>query len=453
MRFIGSGSKRKSPQNNSGAGNRPQNGRPPNGAQGNRAGQAGGTSRYAAASAASRRPPSPQNNQNQNRAPERSERRSPKSKRTARIIIAVVCLLAVIGCSAFAIVRWRIQPFYDFFFRPDENILAVIQDDGNATLFNPDNPDEIITAEEEREGERGSRLAALDERNTDKFTFLILGIDYHANTDAIMVATFDSVESTLEVVSIPRDTLVNVSWNVRKVNSIMSQMNHRFRNEPNREEVAMQATVEHFSDILGFNVDFWVTINQPGFTRLIDAVGPIDFYVPGNMDEYGIQVSRGQQRLNGEQALTVMRTRRIYANADIGRVNTQQDFLHVLAGQILARRDQISVQDYANIFIGNVRTDIQLNHLVWLGRELLTLDPEDINFTIMPHSLATINRGSYVTINVDEWLELINSTVNPLYRDITIEDVSILTHDANRRLFVTDGEWRGSPTWGGGPGR
>jgi len=382
-----------------------------------------------------------------------ARRRLTGAQKVLRTLLIILCLMIFVGGSALAIVRWQIQPLYDIFFRPGDNVLAV-QTDNNTptTIINPDNPEEIITAEEEREGERGTREAPIEERNEDMFTFLILGIDYHSQTDVIMVARFDSVASTLEVVSIPRDTLVNVSWNLRKANAIMSTMRHRFRNEANVEEAAMQATVEHFSDLLGFNVDFWVTVTQPGFTRLIDAVGPIDFYVPANMYEYGIRVNRGQQRLSGEQALTVMRTRRVYADADIGRINTQQNFLHVLATTLINNRNQISVNDYADIFINHVRTDIQLNHLIWLGREMLQLDPADINFTIMPHSLANINRTSYVTVHVDEWLEIVNERLSPLNREITAEDVSILTRDANRRLFVTDGEWRGSTGWGGGPG-
>jgi len=382
-----------------------------------------------------------------------ARRRLTGMQKVLRTLIVLVCLLVFVGVSAFAIVRWQVQPLYDFFFRPTVSVLAVADTiDDDVIIVNPDNPDEVITLAEEREGERGSRLAPVEERNTDIFTFLIFGIEDDANTDVIMVASFNSIESTLEIVSIPRDTLSNVSWHIRRANSIVANARHRFRGEDNREELAMQATVEHFSDILGFNVDFWVTITENGFIRAINAIGPVDFYVPANMYEYGIRVNRGQQRLNGEQALTVMRTRRVYADADIGRIRTQQNFLHVLATSFINRRDQISIQDYADIFMNHTRTDIQINHLVWLGREMLQLDPENINFSIAPHSLAMINGSSYVLLDVDGWLEMVNTKLSPLNTEITADDVSILTRGANGRLFVTDGEWRGSAGWGGGPG-
>jgi len=53
-----------------------------------------------------------------------------------------------------------------------------------------------------------------------------------------------------------------------------------------------------------------------------------------------------------------------------------------------------------------------------------------------------------VTINVDEWLKMVNSVFNPFNNDIKESDVSILTRGANKRLYVTDGNRRGDPSWG-----
>ena len=144
-----------------------------------------------------------------------------------------------------------------------------------------------------------------------------------------------------------------------------------------------------------------------------------------------------------------MRSRRMYANSSIGRDRTQQAFLNTIMTQFLNNRSSINVVDMANIFIGNVDTNIQLNHLVWFGREFMKLDADSINFHMMPGNIAdSVGRQSYVTIYVDEWLELVNSSLNPFHDDIAPEDVSILTRGADRRLYVTDGNRRGDLTWG-----
>jgi len=385
---------------------------------------------------------------------EEAKRKGRRNKMSAKkkVVIVFSCIIGVLlllGASALAVVRWQIEPFYDYFFKPDYDTLSVRPDMIESVNVVDDDDDDESVISDTRRGIRGATRDEVEAvRSLDTFTFLILGIDDYANTDVIMVATFDQIEQTLDIVSIPRDTLVNVSWSTKKANSIMANMQQQYRGEPDSDKRAMQATVEHFGDILGFEVDFWVTLTPQAFVRLIDAVGPIHFNVPANISEYGVSVPAGNQRLNGIQALTVMRARRVYADADLGRVNTQQNFLRVLAATLIANRDRIKITDLADIFINNVRTDIQLNNLVWFGREMLRLDPENITFHTMPGTAENIRGGSYVTIHIEEWLEMVNSSLSPMRDEITVGDVSILSRGPDRRIYVTDGNWQASTSWG-----
>jgi len=378
----------------------------------------------------------------------KTKKKASVKKKVLFIVLTIIVLALLFGVSVLAVVRWEIQPFYDYFFKPGVEVLAEQPEPNIPSSSNNSGEPEMPNVEANPGGidpEPENPSGAIETvRDVSKFTFLVFGIDDYTNTDVIMVVAFDTSEYTLEVVSIPRDTMVNVSWNLKKANSIQSQMRHRYRNENDAEEMAMQATVDHFRDILGFNVDFWININMRGFITLINAVGPIEFNVPRGVEG----VPSGNQRLNGHQAMEVIRQRALYANADLGRVNTQQNFLQAAANQILARRNSISVTDYANVLIGNVKTNIQLNHLVWFGRELLKLDSSDINFTVMPGALDGARNQSYVAIDVDEWLEIVNSLLSPLTREITSDDVSILTRGSDRRLYVTDGNWQGDSSWG-----
>ena len=367
-------------------------------------------------------------------------------KKTLIIILIIVGLILLFSASVFAVVRWEIQPMYDYFFRPGVEVLAEPPGISEPVVtIDPDDP-ERPPVEEPVAAPPTEDDPPVEEvlRNLDKFTFLIFGFDEFGNTDVVMVAAFDTVESSFDIVSIPRDTMVNVSWNLKKVNSIQPTMVNRNRNENNALDAAMQATIEEFRNLLGFEADFWVTVNMRGFIALVNAVGPIGFNVPSAV--HG--VPSGQQRLNGEQAMEVVRQRANYSNQDLGRVNTQQNFLKAVAAEVLANRSNINVTDLANIFVGNVKTDIQLTHLIWLGKEFLKLSNDDISFTMLPGKIDSARGESYVTIILDEWLEIINSKLSPLTREITADDVSILTRGPDRRLFVTDGNWQGDASWG-----
>ena len=298
-------------------------------------------------------------------------------------------------------------------------------------------------------------------RNYDKFTFLVLGLDDgEYNTDVIMIVAFDTVTKMVDVVSIPRDTMVNVDWGIKKANSILPYMRLKFRSTTDsskREEEAMQETVKMFADVLGFEVDFWVTVNMKGFAALIDAIDGVDFDIPVNMeyhDNFGdlhISYKKGLHRgLSGKQALEILRFR-AYSSADIGRINTQQLFLTAAIDQMLAKKSSINVTSLADIFFKNVRTNIPLNNLAWFGLRFLELSTDDINFDVLPgDNLDNVGSQSYVSIYVDEWLEIVNTKLSPLYIDITETDVSILTRGLDRKLYVTDGNWVADPGWGSG---
>jgi LCP family protein required for cell wall assembly len=376
------------------------------------------------------------------------------STRKKIIIIAsgVIGLMLIFGAATLAVVRWQVQPFYDYFFKPRVETLASLppsrRPEGNLIAQNPDDPEgrPVFVGSNPDEGDAADAVVT---RNENKFTFLLMGIDEHANTDVVMIASFDVEEKTLNVVSIPRDTLVNVSWNLKKVNSIHAFMRHQYRNEQDTNELAMEATIEHMRNLLGFHVDFMITVNFNAFVRLIDTIGPISFNVPANIEVDGVRVARGNQRLNGQQSLAVMRSRN-YANHAIGRDYAQQEFLTAVANTLIANRNSLRVDDLVNIFHRNVRTDIPLNNLVYFAREFLQLSADNISFGMMPGAIDFVGRQSYVTVLVDEWLEVINNMLNPFSRDIEFEDLSILTRGADRRLYVTDGDWKGDSTWGSG---
>ena len=293
-------------------------------------------------------------------------------------------------------------------------------------------------------------------RKPNTFTFLVLGIDGQVNTDVIMIVTFDAENYTFNVVNIPRDTLTNVEWNVKKANQIVYNMRKKYQGQDDAENKAMQGAKEVFADILGYKVDYWITIDMRGFVALINAIGGVDFYVPINMDyddpaqNLHIHYTKGMKNgLTGQQVLEIIRFRSGYASKDIGRIGTQQLLLKATAEQLLSKRNSLNIVSLADTFFKYVKTDLALNHIVWLGRELLKMDAENVQFVTMPgNNMDSVNGSSYVSIYVDEWLEVINTMLNPLTEDITLDNLSILTRGADKKLYVTDGNRQGDPAWG-----
>lgn len=392
-------------------------------------------------------------------------------KKAVIIIFCVLGLIIMLAAAALAVLRWEVQPFYDILFPNVAKGIETVDDPGGlATVRTPrpiQNPDDPDATPHYPGNDDNWVNRPLDEvRNVNKLTFLILGVDGYrnlrseggSNTDAIMIAAFDMDAYTLEVTSIPRDMLVNVPWNVKKMNSIWasSVSNHRGSNDI--QTLAMNDTKEYFADFLGFNLDFWVMLDMEAFVTLVDAMpaGGVRFDVPRamhledpdiNMDVY---LNAGEQLLNGQQALAFVRYRG-FGGGDYTRIEHQQLFLKAAAEQLLSRSESINITTYAEVFLRYVRTDIELNNLIRIAREMLKLDSNNINFTTAPSSVFSVSgrgAGSYVRIHLDEWLEIVNTRLNPFYHEITPQHVSILTLDENKKLYVTDDHWQGSRDWG-----
>ncbi|MGX8699542.1 MAG: LCP family glycopolymer transferase, partial [bacterium] len=162
-----------------------------------------------------------------------------------------------------------------------------------------------------------------------KYTFAILGMDDgNGNSDTIMTATFDADNYTLNVVSIPRDTLVNVSWYTKKANTWYAMGGKE------------KGVLNGMRDLLGYQPDYYVIVDLDAFIKLIDGIGGVYYDVPQNMkysDPYQdlyIDIKAGPQLLSGEDSMKVVRFRR-YLEGDIKRISVQQDFLKTMMREVL----------------------------------------------------------------------------------------------------------------------
>ena len=121
-----------------------------------------------------------------------------------------------------------------------------------------------------------------------------------------------------------------------------------------------------------------------------------------------------------------------------------------MAEQILANKDSIPITTLADVFIKNVKTDLSYGNAIWFAKECLKLDSENITFRKLPGNYHDWINGSYVTIYVDEWLEMINTYLNPFEEPIVESDLNILTRNSSGQLYSTSGIYAGNPGWGSG---
>ena len=253
-------------------------------------------------------------------------------------------------------------------------------------------------------------------RKKDFHTFLLLGTDDgNGNADTIMVGSFDLKNNKISVVSVPRDTLVDVSRKIKKINSAYGMG-------------GVEQMLDELKPILGFRPDHYITVDIQAFIEVVDELGGVNYYVPEDMFHedgagFTIDLKEGQQLLDGYQALQLVRYRG-YKNgsADLGRMQTQQKFIRQLAKQVLSWSTVSSIKNFANIFKTYVETDLTVSELAYFGIAGLNLDfSSDLTFTTFPGDGLTTYLGVpyYYELYPEECLKIINNTVNPYTTDIT----------------------------------
>ena len=261
----------------------------------------------------------------------------------------------------------------------------------------------------------------------ERFHTILLGglDDENGGSDTNLLVAVDAKNGKIDVISLPRDTLLDVSWPVKKLNNAY-------------HHGGFTQTMEEVSRLLGIPVDHYVTVDLKAFVELVDAIDGVDFDIPVEMDyddpeqDLHIHFPAGPRRLTGEESLEVVRWRQNndgtgYATADIGRIGTQQAFLMAAAKQMLQISNWDKIRSYAEIFQKWVETDLELANLIWLGEQALTVGSDNITFHTLPGDGAGYYKGgSYYVLDPEAVLELVNSCAHPSQRELTLEDMNIL---------------------------
>lgn len=219
---------------------------------------------------------------------------------------------------------------------------------------------------------------------------LLLGVDARpgetrTRTDTIILAGLDRKLGRVVLLSIPRDTRIADYGPMRKINMV-------------NQIKGPQATCQEVGKLVGADVHHYIATNFLGFEKLIDLMGGVvldvefDLYSPAT-DTY---IVRGQQRLNGKQALLYVRFRGT-ADADIGRTARQQKLMLALYHQFMSAGTIHRLPEMIKEIRNNVDTNISMGDMLFMARLLSTISEDNIISQTLPgyHYIDPYTGGSY----------------------------------------------------------
>lgn len=199
----------------------------------------------------------------------------------------------------------------------------------------------------------------------DSFTVLILGIDESESrsesdqfedgdfrTDTMILATFNQDEEEVKLVSIPRDTLTYFPEE-----NYFDKATHAHR--INGPESSMNAV----ESLLNVPVDYYARINMNALMDVVDTLGGVEFDVPFDMEEPDSEddgttvVEEGEQELDGEEALAVVRSRKV--DTDLGRGNRQLEMVEAIMEKAKSTGALTQIDDLIDVIAGNSRHNLE----------------------------------------------------------------------------------------------
>lgn len=221
--------------------------------------------------------------------------------------------------------------------------------------------DEGVNSSYEPTDRDRSDLREEDATVDDSFTVLILGTDENESraekenlggddfrTDSMILATFDKNSDDVKLVNIPRDTLAYI-----ETEEYFDKINHAHMYG------GPSASMKAVESLLNVPVDYYVRINMAGVVDIVDSVGGIEFDVPFDMNEPDqhdtgrIILEEGVQELDGEEALAVVRSRRV--DSDLGRGNRQMELVEAVLSKVKSSGGLSKIDDLIKVVADNTR--------------------------------------------------------------------------------------------------
>lgn len=242
-----------------------------------------------------------------------------------------------------------------------EEVDAIILEDAQITMLEEDNNGLmdnfriIASFDIETEIEVVSKDVNVTE---DSYNILITGIDSYGSitrvsrSDVNMIVSVNPKENKILLTSIPRDYYVYLSDY-----GDYDKLTHT-------GIYGIDVTTKALEDLLDIDINYYVKVNFTTLVDIVDELGGIT--VNSNYDFTsidGYHFSKGENNLNGKEALSFARERQAFSEGDRVRVENQQLVLTAIINKVLSPSIITNYNSLLNALSGEFLTNITNNEI------------------------------------------------------------------------------------------
>ena len=236
---------------------------------------------------------------------------------------------------------------------------------------------------------------------TEPFYMMLIGSDKRAGdeasgarSDTNIVVRIDPTTSLATLVSIPRDTKIQIDG--AGTNKFNAAYNYG----------GASSTIREASELLNVEISHYAEINFEELVELVDVVGGVEVEVDERIDDTDadnttdnpngerIIIEEGVQYLNGEQALVFARSR-AYADGDFTRTANQRKLISALVSKVL----ELPVTELPGVIQAAakcVTTDLSVTDIIALAQQFKEAGDMVMYSAMVPSTTGYIGEVSYV---------------------------------------------------------
>ncbi|MFJ7776038.1 LCP family protein [Streptomyces yangpuensis] len=236
----------------------------------------------------------------------------------------------------------------------------------------------------------------------------------HADTTILFHIAKDRSNAT--ALSIPRDLITNIPDCPTKqpdgtTKTVRGARGVRFNTSLGQEGRDAGCTMRTVKELTGIEVDNFMMVDFNAVKTLSTAVGGVPVCLEKDVDDEDskLKLTKGEHKLEGEQALAFVRTRHAFGNeSDLDRIKTQQQFLGSMMREMKSKETLTSPKKFFSLAEAATKSLTvdqglgSIDKLTDLAGELKDIDLKNITFTTMPvldNPAEPANRKATVVVN------------------------------------------------------
>ena len=248
-------------------------------------------------------------------------------------------------------------------------------------------------------------------KNLGTFQVLLMGVSTDQAgvnlTDTIMVASYDPNKQEAVLISVPRDSYTGTNTKkataAKKINAL-----YNVSGDP-------QETLDAVNNLTGLDIKYYAIIKTEALIELVNAIGPIEYNVPINMDyddvtqDLHIHLKAGVQQIDGKKAEHLLRFRHNnngtsypseYGDNDIGRMRTQREFITAVISQTVKLENITKLGAILDVANRNLITNIDFKTLKDYLPYAVEFNTQNLKTASLPGNVPDLRKTNNVSIFV-----------------------------------------------------